>query len=216
MAPRTRGDDRPEDPKTEDLLARFRDGDESAFDELVGAFEARLVQFFYRLCWDRARAEDFAQQVFLKLLRGVGTYTPEGKLATYVFRIATNVWIDHYRAARPRQRLYSLDQAMSNGFEPAADTAQRSPLDRVEHDEERARLKGAIERLTEPHRLVFELAIYQELPYAEVAEVLGIPVGTVKSRMHNSVKALKEFLAERERSVEEDTFRGPASGAASG
>lgn len=186
----------------EDLLARFRDGDRSAFDDLVLAFHARLVQFFYRLCWDLGRSEDLTQNLFLKLLRSSARYRPEGKLATFIFRVATNLWIDHYRAARPRGRLYSLDQAIVDGWEPAG--TQTGPADRVVAGEDRARLRAALEKLTEPHRLVFELAIYQELPYAEVGAILDIPVGTVKSRMHNAVKALRTLL--------DDAAEPPAGG----
>ena len=145
-----------------------------------------------------------------------------------MFRVATNLWIDHYRANGPKRRLFSLDQAVSNGFEPSAGHAARgvdtaTPADAAEQNEERARLRGALEKLTEPHRLVFELAVYQELPYAEVGKILDIPVGTVKSRMHNSVKALKELLAEQadgaSRPAEgrgDATFRRSAAGGAAG
>ena len=64
--------------------------------------------------------------------------------------------------------------------------------------EEADRLRAAVTGLSEHHRLVFELAVYQELPYAQIGQVLGIPVGTVKSRMHNSVRALRETLGKRE------------------
>jgi len=183
--------------EAEDLLVRFREGDERAFEAIVHRYQARLVQFFYRLCWDADRAEDLTQTLFLKLLRGSRRYRPQGRLGTFIFRVATNLWIDHYRAARPRQRLYSLDQALMNGQEPAGAVTDETPARLAEADEEKRRLRAGLERLTEPHRLVFELAVYQELPYAEIGEVLGIPVGTVKSRMHNSVRALKEHLAER-------------------
>jgi RNA polymerase sigma-70 factor (ECF subfamily) len=225
----------------EDLLARFRDGDEAAFEGLVRTYQARLIHFFYRLCWDRDRAEDFTQNLFLKLLRGAGSYRPEGKLTTFLYRVATNLWIDEYRALRPRGRIYSLDQALLHGQSlstSSSSAGEASPSRRdgpandgqsvlrggvpvdtatevvrpeavAEQNEERRRLRAALEQLTEPHRLVFELAVYQELPYAEVSEVLGIPVGTVKSRMHNAVRALREILAEED---ERDAgFRGSQS-----
>ncbi|MFO1051972.1 MAG: sigma-70 family RNA polymerase sigma factor [Planctomycetota bacterium] len=187
-----------------DLLARFRDGDRAAFDAIVVDFQERLIQFFYRLSWDMARAEDLTQTLFMKLLRGASGYRPEGKLATYLFRVATNLWIDHYRSMRPHARVFSLDQALLDGFEPSARV--EAPADRMENAENRERLRDSLERLSEPHRLVFELAVYQELPYAEIGTILDIPVGTVKSRMHNAVKALRDLLAER---VEDraDSFR---------
>ena len=183
-----------------DWLAAYRDGDTSAFTAIVQAFQVRLIQFFYRLCWDRDRAEDLTQDLFLKLLRGAARYHEEGKLSTYVFRVATNLWIDHYRAVRPLPRFSSLDQVLVEG-EPSLSSAHRSepqnPLQHVIAGEERAELRRAIEKLTAPHRLVFELAVFQELPYGEIASVLEIPVGTVKSRMHNSVHALKDLLGQK-------------------
>ncbi len=181
----------------EDWLARFAEGDEAAFHRIVGEYQARLVQFYYRLCWDRDAAEDFAQDLFMKLLRGARRYRPEGKLSTFIFRVATNLWIDHYRSARPQPRLYSLDQPMlGSGRSMAArvPAGGAGPQEVAIDGEQRAQLRAALESLTEPHRLVFELAVYQELPYAEIGQILGIPLGTVKSRMHNSVKALKAVL----------------------
>ncbi len=182
-------------PPGTDLLVRFREGDGDAFQEIVGAYQDRLVQFFYRLCWDLDRAEDFTQELFMKLLRGARRYRPQGRLTTFIYRVATNLWIDHYRSMRPQPRLYSLDQAV---HPTGADTGVEGPEDVAIRRERKQSLRRALESLTEPHRLVFELAVYQELPYAQVGQVLGIPVGTVKSRMHNSVRAIRELLRETE------------------
>ena len=204
-----------------DLLADFRDGDASAFQEIVGAYRDRLVHFFYRLCWDRDRSEDFTQELFMKLLRGAGRYQPQGKLSTFIFRVATNLWIDHYRSMRPQPRLYSLDQAV-HGADSGGRAAtlgalqvgdEPSPVDVAIDGEERAQLRAGLESLTEPHRIVFELAVYQQLPYAEIGSVLEIPLGTVKSRIHNSVRALKSILTERSsEAAAGDSFRPRAGG----
>lgn len=201
MTRRTADPDR--DP---DLLVRYRDGDASAFRALVDHYQARMVQFFYRLCWDRDRAEDLCQELFLKLMQGCRRYRPEGKLSTFVYRVATNLWIDHYRAQRPQRRLFSLDQAAYDG--PAMDVPGHEPQPEqvAFDDEEKARLRKALETLTEPHRIVFELAVYQERPYAEISELLGIPVGTIKSRMHNAIAALKTILT----AADEDARRRAA------
>ena len=181
-----------------DWLAAYRDGDQAAFVPFVEAYQRRLVAFFFRLCWDRDRAEDLTQDLFLKLLRNATRYHPEGKLSTYVFRVATNLWIDHYRQTRPQPRFASLDQVLTHD-EPGLSQSGRGseatgPLQDAITVEERQRLRLAIEKLTAPHRLVFEFAIFQELPYGEIASILSIPVGTVKSRMHNSMHALKGLL----------------------
>jgi RNA polymerase sigma-70 factor (ECF subfamily) len=155
-----------------------------------------MVQFFYRLCWDRDRAEDLTQELFLKLMQGSRRYRPEGRLTTFIYRVATNLWIDHYRAQRPLPRLFSLDQA-SIGDPGDIAGPSPDPLATAAGDDEKALLRRALESLTEPHRLVFELAVYQERPYAEIGELLDIPIGTVKSRMHNAVQVLKQMLGGR-------------------
>lgn len=187
-----------------DLLARYREGDAGAFRLLVDQYRDRMVQFFYRLCWDRDRAEDLAQDLFLKLLLGSKRYRPEGKMTTFVYRVATNLWIDHYRQARPRPKFHSFDQVTLPDEHGTATREfagkEATPAQNLADGEERAALRRALESLTEPHRLVFELAVYQERPYGEISELLGIPIGTVKSRMHNAVVALKQMLGAADRS----------------
>ena len=196
-----------------DYLARYREGDAQAFRQLVDLYRDRMVQFFYRLCWDRDRAEDLAQDLFLKLMLGSRRYRPEGRMTTFVYRVATNLWIDHYRQLRPRPRFQSFDQVTlpSGETERPMEYAGReaTPVEQLTDGEEKEAMRRALERLTEPHRLVFELAVYQERPYGEISELLGIPVGTVKSRMHNAVAALKTMLGA---SVAERTAANPRRG----
>ena len=200
-----------------DYLARYREGDAQAFRQLVDAYRERMLQFFYRLCWDRDRAEDLAQELFLKLMLGSKRYRPEGRMSTFVYRVATNLWIDHYRQQRPRPRFHSFDQVVLPGDDAPSTIeyagADPSPPQQLADGEERAALRRALERLTEPHRLVFELAVYQERPYGEISELLGIPVGTVKSRMHNAVAALKDLLAGVAARSGAEPLRGRAGGA---
>lgn len=194
-----------------DYLALYREGEPQAFRQLVDVYRDRMLQFFYRLCWDRDRAEDLTQDLFLKLMLGSKRYRPEGRMATFVYRVATNLWIDHYRQQRPRPRFFSFDQVVHSDD----DSAPRqyagddpSPHEQLADGEERAAMRRALERLTEPHRLVFELAVYQERPYGEISDLLRIPVGTVKSRMHNAVHALKEMLGKAERQQARDESHG--------
>jgi RNA polymerase sigma-70 factor, ECF subfamily len=190
---------------TDDLLLAFQLGDRGAFDAIVLQYQAPLTRFFFRLCWDRDRAEDFAQDVFLKVLRGARNYKPQGKLSTFLFKIATNRWIDHYRSLKPRPRLRSLDFVQEEEDSPMGDRIPSEigdPSAVLEEDQEKLRLRQAIHRLSLPHRLVFELAVYQNLPYSQISELLEIPEGTVKSRMHNATKALKSLLSEEGRGHE--------------
>lgn len=205
----------PDPDRDGDLLVRYRDGDAQAFRSLVDLYQNRLLQFFYRLCWDRDRAEDLTQELFIKLIQASRRYRPEGKLSTFVYRVATNLWIDHYRAARPHARLLSLDQVVLGGRADLTGREQ-NPAQHAVEDEEKQVLRQALESLTEPHRLVFELAVYQERPYAEISELLKIPLGTVKSRMHNAVHALKHLLGQPVEHKEEPADNGGTFSASSG
>jgi RNA polymerase sigma-70 factor (ECF subfamily) len=201
-----------------DYLARYREGEAQAFRQLVDAYRERMLQFFYRLCWDRDRAEDLVQELFLKLMLGSKRYRPEGRMSTFVYRVATNLWIDHYRQQRPRPRFHSFDQVVLPGDDAPTTVdyagSEPTPPQQLADGEERAALRRALERLTEPHRIVFELAVYQERPYGEISELLQIPVGTVKSRMHNAVAALKELLGASTHAAERPPTRWRAGGTA--
>ncbi len=203
--PKTRMKKLRQDPDTdEDFLARYRDGDAEAFRQLVDYFQDRMLQFFYRLCWDRSRAEDLTQDLFLKLMQGSRRYRARGRLSYFVYRVATNLWIDHYRAARPQPRLYSIDHAAVGDHDESVRQQipgdDPSPMEVLAGEEEKLALRKALESLTEPHRIVFELAVYEERPYAEISELVDIPVGTIKSRMHNAVAALKRVMDAGEQS----------------
>lgn len=182
----------------DDPLARHQAGDPLAFPAFVASYRDRLVQFFHRQCLDRDRAEDLVQELFLRLLRRIATYRPEGKLSLYVFRAATNLWIDHYRQALPRPRFHSYDQAEREPgdggwrFEPAG--AEPGPVQCVTAGEDLAALRVAIAQLPEGQRRVIELAVHEELPYAAIGARLGIPVGTVKSRVHAAMATLRHLL----------------------
>jgi RNA polymerase sigma-70 factor (ECF subfamily) len=174
------------DRETE-LMLRAKSGDRAAFEELYRLYQRPLVNYLYRLCWNRALAEDLLQEAFLRLWRAVPGYEPTAKVSTYIFRIAHNLFINE--AARRRETaLEGADQELRN--EPASDLARR---------EVQSVVKRAIEALPEGEREVLLLSEYQGFKYAEIAEVLGIPVGTVKSRMFSAVQRLKEALKDLER-----------------
>lgn len=182
-----------------DHLRRFQLGEATAFRDLVTEFRDRLVQFFYRLSLDRDRAEDLCQDVFVKLMRVAPRYRPEGRLSVFVFRIANNLWVDHCRRAMPRPRFHSLDQVLlPDGESRAAEVAdgQPGPSQQVADRDEQGHVILALARLTDPHRQAVELVVFQQLTYAEAAVVLQVPVGTVKSRVHLAIAALRQLVVE--------------------
>ena len=170
-----------------DLMLRVRSqDDEAAFALLVSRHQKSLLNFFIRsgVQYD---SEDLVQQTFLRLYRYRQRYVASAKFTTFLFLLARQVWIDELRRRQRRQRL-----AESPAAEPYEEfAAPAAPSAGVEGDLDLAR---ALAALSEGLRQVIELAVYQDLPYAEVAEILKIPVGTVKSRMFNALAKLREML----------------------
>jgi len=189
-----------------DLAVRLRDGDMSAFDEIVERFERRLIGYFHGLSGDRQLAEDCAQEVFVRMYRARESYSPDAALATFVFRIARNFWIDVYRSRKVRPEERSLDtprqERESGSLADAVPDGTASPEELAVAEEDQHRLRAALERLPEIQRSVLALAGGQGLKYEEVAEVLGIPVGTVKSRVHAAVQNLRRLMGAGERDDE--------------
>lgn len=181
-----------------DPLAALAAGDPGPFEAFVRDEAATFLGFFRRLGAPPGEAEDLVQEVFLKLFQHADSYRPTGRFEAFAFRVARNAWIDRRRrqAAAPAPA-EGLAGAEADGPEPV--DAAEGPGVALERREEAARLRAALAQLPEHHRLVFELGVFQERPYAEIAEVLGIPVGTVKSRMFHAVRRLRELLGVKTR-----------------
>ncbi|MBI4569759.1 MAG: sigma-70 family RNA polymerase sigma factor [Planctomycetes bacterium] len=184
-----------------ELMVAAAEGNREAFAEIVDRYQRPIVNFFYRNTWDRDLAEDLAQEVFVKLYRATPRYREAAKFSTFLYRIAHNHWIDWCRTAGSRKRPLSLDAggeedeggesyaARIPGREEAPDLAleRRETLDRI---------RDAVGTLPREQREVFVLAEMQGLRYAEISDILDVPVGTVKSRMHTAVMRLRDLLAE--------------------
>ncbi|KAA3607820.1 MAG: sigma-70 family RNA polymerase sigma factor [Planctomycetota bacterium] len=170
----------------DDLLVRFRAGDPQAFQSLVSELGPRLKGFFLRQGAREDEAEDLLQSVFLRVLQGLDRYQPSGQLSAYFLRIARNLWIDHRRRKRPQ-----------TGVEmPEAAAATEGPEEHAETQDRAALLRRALAALDPAARELLEFAVLQKLPYKDVADLLGIPVGTVKSRVYYTLRRLREQLPE--------------------
>lgn len=171
------------------LMLRVRADDRDAFAVLVKRHQKMLLNFFARsgVQYD---CEDLVQQTFLRLYRYRDRYTPTAKVTTFLFLLARQVWIDELRRRKRHERLVDglAAEPHPEHVEPvAADAGAAGAMD----------LAQALASLPEGLRQVIELGVYQDLPYAEVAEILAIPVGTVKSRMFNALAKLREFMEKR-------------------
>ncbi len=184
------------DEETE-LMLRVAGGDEPAFEALVLRVLPRLLGYFRRLGADGATAEDCAQDVLLKVYRARANYAPRARFITFLFHVARNHWIDRYRhkkAGPPTISTEVLRGADPDG--PAMEFAATpvDPASGSRREELLAALERAVGSLTEEHREVFVLARVENLRYQEIGEILGIPVGTVKSRMHAAWRHIRTAL----------------------
>jgi len=182
------------------LMAALKSGELEAFNALVGRHQRSLINFFYHLCWDRQVAEDCAQEVFLRVYSHLGSYEPQAKFTTFLFRIARNLWIDRVRTAAVHGKPLSLQRASGSGDEgPTLQdrVAARapSPVEILARREQQDALRRAIDQLPEEQKAVVILSEIQGLKYQDISAILEVPVGTVKSRMHTAMDKLKDLLS---------------------
>lgn len=144
-------------------------------------FEKNLLNFFWRQGVSYFEGEDLVQETYLRLWNYRKEYKPTAKLSTFLFLMARQVRLD---ALKRQTRREAREELWGRG-QPQT----QSPATQTRED-----VRWAVSQLSEPLRDVIELGVFQELPYAEVSEILGIPVGTVKSRMSNALKKLKEIF----------------------
>jgi RNA polymerase sigma-70 factor (ECF subfamily) len=187
----------PKDPDA-DLMFRFRNGDERAFDELVEKFKAPILNYVCRQIGNPDEAEDIAQNVFVQVYKSVDRYEANAKFTTWLFTIARNLCLNEFRR-RQRHPLQSLQEAISD--EPGADQVQyadprsRSPALETSENELNEHIMAAIQKLPENQRTAILLCRYDGLPYEEIAKILGTTVSATKSLLHRARETLKQELS---------------------
>ena len=182
------------------LLEAARSGNRAAFDSLVLRYEKELFGYLRRYLGDAALAEDVFQNTFLKVYEKLDQYEPGRPVRPWLYTIATHQAVDALRRVN-RRGAVSLDRKGSPGLEGEQSSLadlliakDQSPQDALSLEEQRRALREAVEELPELYREVLLLAYYQEMKYKDIAEVLGVPVGTVKSRLHAAVGRLLQKL----------------------
>jgi RNA polymerase sigma-70 factor, ECF subfamily len=169
------------------LIERCRTGDDLAFSELVDRYKNLVFAMVSRMVSDRTQADDLAQEVFLKVHRGLPYFRGEARLSTWIYRIVANVCVQ----ARARR-------AVEVPLEPHAATGrpvQRGAADAAfEGMELRDRLDKALAQLPENHRFLVAAHYLDGIQYEALAEALDIPIGTVKTHLYRAKRRLRELL----------------------
>jgi RNA polymerase sigma-70 factor (ECF subfamily) len=186
------------------LVDRCRRGDLRAFEALVAKYQDRIYNLTLRMTGQPADAEELAQETFLKALKKIGQFKGQSGFYTWLFRIATNLTISHQRHQavgrirfHPSQSYIGRDDGESS-CSPANLVRDKSPLPEtvMMNDELNQRIAEAIEQLDDDFRIVVVLRDVEEMDYSQIAEVLDVPMGTVKSRLHRARDILKEKLSD--------------------
>ena len=179
-------------------IAQLQAGSEEAFDRLVTKFAPSLYRLAYRLLNDPADAADVVQEVFLKVFRSIGQFEGNGSLKGWLYRITVNTAANQNRWwRRHREQERSLDAPETEGGnlkEFLADDRVQTPFQSLLSRENQELVQNALERLTESSRTILVLREMEDLSYEEVADILHISLGTVKSRLARARQALKEEL----------------------
>jgi RNA polymerase sigma-70 factor (ECF subfamily) len=184
----------------QEVVALSRDGDETAYRELIRRYERPVFSLVFRMVRDREIAEDLSQETFIKVLNAISTYRPEFKFSSWVFKIANNTAIDHLR----RRELDTLSlegsphAATPEAMEATAlqlGTGVASPLDDVASRELGGEIEAAINRLRPEYRSCILLRHVEGRAYEEIADILGLPLGTVKTYIHRARNELRVMLA---------------------
>jgi RNA polymerase sigma-70 factor (ECF subfamily) len=166
----------------EELVLRIKNGDMHAFESLYELYKRPVANLLYRLSYDREKVDDLMQEIFLRVWKGVQAFRGASKVSTYIFRIAYNVWINESR--RPKRKRPA----------EAAKLDEPDPGEALLAKERVELVKEAIKELPENDRIILVMSEYNGMSYEEIGEILGIPLGTVKSRMFYALRHLREKL----------------------
>ena len=183
----------------DDLIRAFRTGDGSAMEALFGRYRRSVFGWLLRMAQNEGEAEDLHQEVWLKIIRGIDGYS-SGSFRAWLWRVVRNAAADRARkhVAEP-----ILDAPMEEGADAAAfvdqvpDDTVVSALTRLEEEERRAAVREAVDGLSRRLKEVVLLRVNGELKFQEIADILGLPIGTVLGRMNLALAKLRQALSQK-------------------
>ncbi len=180
------------------LIAECLGGRSAAFGELVRRYQDRLYNSIYRVVDNAEDAHDVVQEAFLNAYQSLNSFKGDAEFFTWLYRIAFNTAIS---LKRKRRVLYRLEWGSEDkpSLEPIDESAFCSPGSNLERTEEEAVLQGALNRLSPEHRAVLVLKELEGQRYEDIAEILGVPIGTIRSRLHRARIELRDLLQGEEK-----------------
>lgn len=193
-------------PAERELLNAAQRGDQAAMAALIERYQHRVYSLCYRMTGQREWASDLAQDALVKVIEGLDSYDGRAQLSTWIIRVTMNVVLSKLRAEKHRRHA-SLDairersgsdpdpiRLSSTKANPEDLDREQTPERRVEHTESRERLAACLLQLSEEHRAILLLRDARGLEYDQIGEILGLPAGTVKSRLFRARAAMRAML----------------------
>ena len=180
----------------EQLIRRAQQGDNSAFEQLLLAHQKKVYNLCLRMAANPDDALDLSQEAFIKAWRTLGQYQFEASFSTWLFRLTSNVCIDFLRRKKRRQET-SLTENYDDsdeGAELSIPDANPLPEQQAITNETKIELARAMGQLAPDHREILQLRVVEDLPYEQIADILGVRVGTVKSRLARARLSLRKIL----------------------
>jgi RNA polymerase sigma-70 factor (ECF subfamily) len=186
-----------EGPSDESLLQRLKGGDEAALEVLVGRYRRPLFGYLHRMLGCAAEAEDVFQETFLRVVKHRTRFEDGKRVRPWIYAIASNLVKNVYRSRGYREKT-SLDgdEATGESLSGRLAAISTAPLDEAANAERAGHVREAVARLAPVSRDALVLFYFQGLAYEEIAQALEVPLGTVKSRIHNALAKLAAILAE--------------------
>jgi RNA polymerase sigma-70 factor, ECF subfamily len=183
------------------LIERCKRGEREAFNELIQRYEKQVYNLAYRLTGNYDDAQDVASEVFVRILNSIQKFRGDSAFSTWLYRVVTNVYLDE-KKRRSSHRHDSLEEYLEvedGSVKRQIEDLTPGPHDIAEREERAVAIQAAINSLPEFQRVMIALYHIQEVPYEEIAEILNMPLGTVKSRLNRARRALRDkLLAQRE------------------
>ena len=182
------------------LVARARKGSEAAYRELLDRYQRPVFSLVYRMVRDRALAEDLAQEAFVRVFNNIERYDPKYKFSSWIFKIASNLTIDHLRKKEPDTLSLEGSRHASTGEEAERSritvvSGELNPEEYVEAQELGSEIEEAIGALRAEYRTAVVLRHVEGRSYDEIAEIMDLPLGTVKTYIHRARAELRDSLA---------------------
>jgi len=190
---------------TDALIERCLAGDQDAWQQIVRQYWRKVFNVAYRFVGRHDEAEDLTQEIFLKISRALHTFDRRANFQTWIVSVSRNLCIDHYRSLRRERETIARD-ITSDDVTPVA--RDRDPLSRLELSELRERIRTALAALPEPLRVAVEMRDLKEYSYEDIARTLGLPDGTVKSRIHRGRLELARELRRLQAEADGHEARG--------